>query len=115
MMMHLSKMRLLTDESIKNILYENSVAQALSNCGYNLYYYESDGKAEVAFVIQTRAGQIIPIEIVNKNLSKAKSLGLFMNKFNISDAIRFTDDNFSHKKGIKYIPIYAAFCLKDNL
>ena len=115
MMMHLSKMRVLTDDSIKYVLYENNIAQALVNCGYNLYYYQSDGKAEVAFVIQTRAGEIIPIEIVNKNLSKAKSLGLFMNKFNVKEAIRFTEDNFSTKKGIKYIPIYAAFCLKENL
>jgi len=38
-----------------------------------------------------------------------------MNKFNVKEAIRFTEDNFSSKKGIKYIPVYAAFCLKDNL
>ena len=115
MMMHLSKMRVLTDDSIKYILYENNVAQTLANCGYNLYYYQSEGKAEVAFVVQTRAGEIIPIEIVNKNLSKAKSLSLFMSKFTVTNAIRFTEDNFSSKKGIKYIPIYAAFCLKENL
>lgn len=115
MMMHLSRMRVLTDDSMKNILYENNLAATLVSCGYNLYYYQSEGKAEVLFIIQTRAGQVIPIEIVNKNLSKAKSLTLFMNKYNITDAIRFTEDNFSHKKGIKYIPIYAAFCLKDNL
>ena len=115
MMMHLSKMRVLTDDSIRYILYENSVASTLVSCGYNLYYYQSEGKAEVGFVVQTRAGKLIPIEIVNKNLSKAKSLGLFMNKFNITEAIRFTDDNFSVKKGIKYVPIYASFCLKENL
>ena len=113
--MHLSKMRVLTDDSIRYILYENSVASTLVSCGYNLYYYQSEGKAEVGFVVQTRAGKLIPIEIVNKNLSKAKSLGLFMNKFNITEAIRFTDDNFSIKKGIKYVPIYASFCLKENL
>lgn len=113
--MHLSKMRILTDDSIKYILYENNLASTLVACGYNLYYYQSDGKAEVPFIVQTRAGKIIPIEIVNKNLSKAKSLSLFMSKFNIEEAIRFTEDNFSRKKGIKYIPIYAAFCLKDSL
>jgi len=114
-MMHLSKMRVLTDDNIKYILYENNLASTLVSCGYNLYYYQSDGKAEVPFIVQTRAGKIIPIEIVNKNLSKAKSLSLFMNKFNIDEAIRFTEDNFSRKKGIKYVPIYAVFCLKENL
>ena len=115
MMMHLSKIKLFTDDSLKYILFENSVANSIINCGYNLYYYQSEGKAEVPFVIQTRAGKIIPIEIVNKNISKAKSLSLFMSKFNINDAIRFTEDNFSIKKGIKYVPIYASFCLKENL
>ena len=115
MMMHLSKMKLFTDDNLKYILYENNLANTIISCGYNLYYYQSEGKAEVPFVVQTRAGKIIPIEIVNKNLSKAKSLSLFMSKFNITEAIRFTDDNFSIKKGIKYVPIYAAFCLKENL
>lgn len=114
-MMHLSKMKLFTDDNLKYILFENNLASSIVSCGYSLYYYQSDGKAEVPFVVQTRNGKIIPIEIVNKNLSKAKSLSLFMSKFNVSEAIRFTEDNFSMKKGIKYVPIYASFCLKENL
>lgn len=115
MMMHLSRIKLFTDDNLKYILYENNLANTIISCGYNLYYYQSEGKAEVPFVVQTRAGKVIPIEIVNKNLSKAKSLSLFMSKFEINEAIRFTEDNFSVKKGIKYVPIYAAFCLKENL
>lgn len=115
MMMHLSKIKLLTDDSLKYILYENNIANTIISCGYNLYYYQSEGKAEVPFVIQTRAGKIIPLEIVNKNISKAKALSLFMSKFNITEGIRITDDNFSVKKNVRYIPAYAAFCLKDIL
>lgn len=114
MMMHLSKIKLLSDDNLKYILYENSVANAIMSSGYNLYYYQSEGKAEVPFVIQTRNGKIIPVEIVNKNVSKAKSLSLFMSRFNINEAIRITEDNFGLKKNVKYIPIYASFCLKDN-
>ena len=115
MMMHLSRIKLFTDDNLKYILYENNVANSIISCGYNLYYYQSEGKAEVPFVVQTRSGKVMPIEIVNKNISKAKSLSLFMSKFEITDAIRVTDDNFALKKGIKYIPIYATFCLKENL
>jgi len=115
MMMNLSKMKLLTDNTIKYILYENMVANSISNCGYNLYYYQSEGKAEVSFIIQSRAGKLLPVEIVNKNMSKSKSLSLVMSRFNLTDAIRVTEDNFSVKKGVRYIPIYALFCLKDNL
>lgn len=113
--MHLNPTRFSTDYNMKNIVYENCIAINLVNAGYGLYYYQSEGKAEVSFVIQTRAGRIIPIELVNKNVSKSKSLTLFMNKFGIKDAIRITEDNFSLKKGIRYIPIYALFCLADAI
>lgn len=115
MMMHLSKTKLLTDENLKYILYENSIANTIISCGYNLYYYQSEGKAEVPFVVQTRAGKIIPIEVVNKNISKAKSLSLFMSKFNVPEGIRITEENFSVKKNVRYIPVYATFCLKESL
>ena len=114
-LMYLNQNRFLTDNKIRSIIYENSIAITLVNLGFNLYYYQSDGKAEVSFVVQTRTGKVIPIELVNKNVSKSKSLGLFMNKFKINDAIRVTEDNFSIKKGIKYVPIYALFCLDLNL
>ncbi len=113
--MFLNKNKFLFNDKIKNIIIENAIAISLINCGFNLYYYQSEGKAEVSFVVQTRIGKVIPIEIVNKNLSKAKSLTLFMNKFNINEAIRITEDNFCMKKGIKYIPTYALFCLEDIL
>lgn len=113
--MFLNKNKFLFNDKIKNIIIENAIAISLINCGFNLYYYQSEGKAEVSFVVQTRIGKVIPIEIVNKNLSKAKSLTLFMNKFNINEAIRITEDNFCVKKGIKYIPTYALFCLEDIL
>ncbi len=113
--MHLTRTKFLTNINIKNIIYENSIAINLINMGYNLYYYQSEGKAEVSFVIQTRSGKIMPIELVDKNLSKSKSLTLFMNKFGLKEAIRVTDENFSMKKGVKYIPIYALFCLNEGI
>lgn len=113
--LHLTQNKFLNDYNMKNLIYENCIAINLVNAGYGLYYYQSEGKAEVSFVIQTRAGRIIPIELVDKNISKSKSLTLFMNKFGIKDAIRITEDNFSLKKGVKYMPIYALFCLADTI
>jgi len=114
-MMHLSRLKFLTDNTSKYILYENMVANSIVSSGYNLYYYQSDGKAEVAFLVQSRSGKIIPIEIVNKNMSKSKSLTLVMNRFGLKDAIRITEDNFSVKNNVFYVPIYALFCLRDSL
>lgn len=115
MMMHLSKIKIFTDDNLKYVLYENAIATSIVASGYNLYYYQSEGKAEIPFVVQSRNGKMIPIELVNKNISKSKSLALFMSRFEIPEAIRVTEENFSIKKGIKYIPIYALFCLNETL
>ncbi|MEG0995040.1 MAG: DUF4143 domain-containing protein [Bacilli bacterium] len=113
--MNLAKNTIYTDNSIRNTIIEANIAHNLIVSGYNLYYYQSEGKAEVSFVIQTRNGKIIPIELVNKDLSKSKSLGVFLSKFKIEESIRITENNFSKKKGMKYIPVYALTCLKDSL
>ena len=76
--MYLNKNKL--DAKYKAILYENSVAIALINIGFSLQYYQSMGKAELDFVIQTRTGSIIPIELVPMNKTKSKSLALFIEK-----------------------------------
>ena len=112
-MMHISKMKFMTDNDLRRTLIENSAANTLVNLGYSLYYYQSEGKTEISFVIQNRMGLIIPIEILNMNLTKAKALSMFMSKFKVSDPIRLTEDNFSKKKNVRYIPVYATFCLKD--
>ncbi len=112
-MMHISKMKFMSDDEIRRTLIENDVANTLVSLGYSLYYYQSEGKTEISFVIQNRMGEIIPIEILNMNLSKAKALSVFTSKFKINKSIRLTDDNFSIKKNIKYVPVYATFCLKD--
>ena len=112
-MLHLNYKQLMTDENIKETLYENHIAKTLAENGYVLYYYQSEGKAEVNFVVQNRMGQIIPLEITTKSNSKAKSLSVFMKKFTVPQAYRITENNFSTKKDIRYIPIYAMFCF-DN-
>ncbi len=113
-MLHLTKRDLLTNEKIKATLYENHIAKTLSEAGYPLYYYQSEGKAEVNFVMQNRMGKIIPIEIVTISNSKAKSLSVFMKKFTCLEAYRITENNFSTKKEIRYLPVYATFCLNDK-
>lgn len=113
-MLHLNLKQFMTDEKLKEAIYENHIAKTLAESGYALYYYQSDGKAEVNFVIQNRMGKIIPIEITVKSQSKAKSLSVFIKKFITQRAYRITENNFSTKKEVRYIPIYAVFCLNDT-
>ena len=113
MLLHLSKKQFLENEDLKATLYENHIAKTLAEAGYALYYYQSEGKAEVNFVIQNRMGQVIPFEIATKAGSKSKSLSVFMKKYIVTNAYRITENNFSIKKGVRYLPVYAIFCLKD--
>lgn len=111
---HLTKKQLLEKADLKYALFENHIAHTLFEAGYSLYYYQSDGKAEVNFVIQNRMGKVIPIEIVKQG-SKSKSLSVFMKKYVVTDAYRITENNFSVKKGAYYLPIYAVFCLNEQI
>lgn len=114
--MNVSANRLLTNDRLLMVLYENNIVDALSQNGFNIYHYHSGGKASLDLVIQTRTGKIVPIEIIGDDFSsKSKSLGITLSKYNLDFAIRFTVDNFKEKKGIKYIPYYAAFCVTENL
>ena len=112
-MLFLNKSKFMTDDSIKRSLVEVDVSNTLIKLGYTLYYYQSDGKAEINFVVQTRTGKIVPIEIVNMKLTKAKAMSMFMAKYNLTDCIRLTEDNFSKKKGVRFIPLYAVCYLQE--
>ena len=112
-MLHINYKKILLDENLKETLYENHIAKTLIENGYSIYYYQSEGKAEVNFIVQNRMGQIIPLEITVKTNAKAKSLSFFMKKHTVIQGYRITENNFSTKKDIRYIPIYAMFCFEN--
>ena len=95
----------------KGALSENYVMQQLSALGFKPDYWESEGKAEVDFVIQTDAG-VIPIECKYADNVQAKSLKVFVNKYNPEYSIRVSSRNFGFENNIKSVPLYALFCIK---
>ena len=96
----------------KGSLIENYVANALVSCGFECYYWESEGKAEVDFVIQTGGGECIPIEVKSSDNVRSKSLNQYILKYNPAYSIRISAKNFGFENGIKSIPLYAVFCIK---
>ncbi len=95
----------------KGALVENYVCSSLVHCGLTPYYWESNGKAEVDFVIQDKIGNIIPIEVKSGIHTKSKSLNIFKNLYNIPYSIRISAKNFGFENNIKCIPLYSIFCL----
>jgi hypothetical protein len=94
----------------KGGMTENYVNVQLTIKGYRTYYWESEGKAEIDFVIQ-RGGRLIPIEVKAADNTKAKSLKIYMDKYKPDYAIRLSTKNFAFEDNKKCVPLYAAFCL----
>jgi hypothetical protein len=88
-------------------LAENFVACQLRANGYSLYYWESDNRAEVDFLIQ-KDGHIVPIEVKANLHSKSKSLDVLKSKYKPNYSIRISGRNYGFENGIKAIPLYAA-------
>lgn len=97
-------------EHFRGIFAENYLAIALKMRGYELNYWESNGTAEVDFVIQ-KEDQVIPVECKAGNHVKAKSMMVFRDKYHIPYSIRVSTRNFGMVDGIKAVPLYAAFCI----
>ena len=91
-------------------LTEHYVANELKVNGYNCYYWESGGKAELDFMIQKNV-DIVPIEVKSSVHTKSRSLDLYMKTFKPKYAIRISEKNFGFENNIKSVPLYAVFCI----
>ncbi len=94
----------------KGGMTENYVNIQLGINGYKTYYWETERGAEIDFIIQ-REGKLIPIEVKSADNTKAKSLKMYMNKFEPEYAIKLSAKNFAFENNIKVVPLYAAFCI----
>lgn len=94
----------------RGLLAENYVAEQLVTQGYKLNYWESDGKAELDFIIRQK-DSVIPVEVKSALNVRARSLKIFIDKYSPSYSIRISAKNFGFENGIKSIPLYAIFCL----
>jgi predicted AAA+ superfamily ATPase len=98
------------DNSFLGAISENYVAQALATNHHGLYYWTSDGIAELDFVLQ-KGGDIIAVEVKTGMRTKSRSLNIFGQKYKPSYSIRISAKNFGFENGIKSVPLYAVFCI----
>ena len=98
-------------DNFKGGLAENYVFNQLTENGLSLYYWTSGCQAEVDFI--TRIGEdIIPIEVKAKVNNRARNLGVYVERYKPSYAIRISQKNFGFENGMKSVPLYATFCIK---
>ncbi len=106
--------RLFTE--FKGALVEQYVQQELrSSCAMNPYYWSrADSQAEIDFLVECEDG-IVPIEAKAERNVRAKSLGVFREKFAPSIAVRTSLSSYSRKDGLVDIPLYALSTLEREL
>jgi predicted AAA+ superfamily ATPase len=89
---------------------ENYVAASLKSNGYEPFYWESDGKAEMDFIIQ-KGDQVIPVEVKSADNVRSKSLQQYVSRYLPAISYRISARNFGFENNIKSIPLYAVFCI----
>jgi predicted AAA+ superfamily ATPase len=99
-----------TDNTLLGAMTENYVAQCFKAKKYRLAYWQSEGKAEIDFVLQID-GKVVPVEVKKGRRNRSKSLGVFMEKYKSEYAIRISKKNFGFDNHIKSVPLYAVFCI----
>lgn len=100
-------------DKMRGMMAESFVAEQLVANGFSLHYWTSGNSAEIDFVIQ-KDGYTIPLEVKSSDNVKAKSLQTYIKKYSPKCSIRISSKNFGNENGIKSIPLYAIFCLKDE-
>ncbi len=109
-----SSLKQVTDkhpEQERKGLIENYVAQTLYANGYHLNYWESSSQAKIDFILY-KENQILPIEVKTGDITRSKNLSVFKTKCNhVKEAIKISTRNFEYSGEIKYVPIYAVFCI----
>ena len=90
---------------------ENYVACELQHLNKSLFYWKSENKAEIDFLIYNEDG-FISIEVKADVDNNSKSLNSYILKYNPKYSIRISAKNFGYENNIKSVPLYAVFCVK---
>lgn len=108
-MSHLSAKTLLYENELfqefRGAITENYVAQELVHSQYHLFYWSSEGRAEVDFVIEEDEC-IYPLEVKSGTSSKKKSLRVYGDTYHPKLLIRTSPMNLKQDDDILNCPLY---------
>lgn len=95
-------------KEFKGSLAENFVNQSLKKIlGRPPYYWRSEGKAEMDYVIEQH-GKCIPIEVKSGDVTKAKSLAVYKSLYNPALRVRVSNLNLKLTDDLLNIPLFYA-------
>ncbi len=88
---------------------ENFVAQQLIASGSNELVSWQNDRSEIEFLIH-QEGQIIPLEVKSGNITRAKSLQKYIEKYHPAKILLFSANNLNigHQNNVYHLPLYLA-------
>lgn len=92
-------------QEFKGAITENYVTQGIGHGQFSLYYWTSEGKAEVDFVIE-QEGFVYPLEVKSGNSSKKKSLKVYGETYRPRMLLRTSPMNLKKDGEILNCPLY---------
>ena len=98
------------DNTFLGAMAENYVAQAFATKKYGLFYWTTEGTAELDFVLQ-KGDDIFAVEVKAGTRTRSRSLNMFTQKYKPKYSIRISGKNFGFDNNIKSVPLYAVFCI----
>ena len=81
--------------------------------GYDLFYWTSDQTAELDFLLQCGM-EILPIEVKKGTKVRSRSLDVYRKRYDVANAVRFSERNFGREGTLISLPLYAVFALEDG-
>ena len=98
-------------------IFENYIAQELTACEHDLYYYNNKKRGELDFLIEYD-GEVLPIEVKSgKDYKVHRALSNIMDcgEFNLNKALIFNNSNLKVEGKLTYAPIYMPMFLKQEI
>ena len=92
-------------QEFRGAIAENYVAQELIHSRYPLFYWTSEGKAELDFIIE-QDGSIYPLEVKSGNSLKKKSLRVYGDTYHPKILIRCSPMNLKKDGAVLNCPLY---------
>ncbi len=96
----------------KGALTENFIASELAAKNNDLYYWTSEGTAEIDFLLETDH-EINPLEVKAGMSQKKKSLLVYNQKYNPTKLLRASSLNLKHDGDLYNFPLYLISLIKN--
>lgn len=94
----------------KGAIYENIVADVFAKRGKRLYYFESNSKLEMDFIIRYE-GRAAAVEVKSATNRKAKSMESLIRNYGVAHGFKLSPANMGDAGQVETIPLYMAMFL----